>query len=158
MFLNWAIRFLKDEPDYIGEVLQCYHCLFGFTAKIDHEFVIDDHVGLVQDEPKSKEIIEFFKVVLKYLEMKMSQRSFRGVSNDARECLAQITEALAPAAWANLTLHKNADMISHYLHSPFGLSDMSPCHALPCQSLVDQGNTSDFGEFTWRSPVVAHLL
>ena len=142
--MNWAINFLKDQPDYIGEVLQCYHCLFGFTAKIDHEFVIDDHAGLTLDEPKSAEIIEFSKVVLKYLEMKMGQRSFRGVSNDAKECLAQITDAVASSVWSNSILNKNAEIITKYLHSPFGFSDMSPCHALSCQSLLDQDGT-DFG-------------
>jgi hypothetical protein len=138
VFLNWAINFLKDEPDYIGEVLQCYHCLFGFTSKIDHEFVIDDHVGLVQDEPRSEEIIEFSNVVLKYLGMKMSQRSFRGVSSDAKECLSQITDAVAPIVWSDSNLNKNAEIISKHLHSPFNFSDTSPCHALSCHSPVDQ--------------------
>ena len=39
---------------------------------------------------------------------------------------------------------KNAEIITKYLHSPFGFSDMSPCHALSCQSLLDQDGT-DFG-------------
>ncbi len=112
LFLKCTVDYLEAHPhdDYIGEILQCYHCLFGLNTKIDHEFAISDHLGETIEQPSQADATAVFEAVRSYLTGKMKQRSFRGISIDARECLSQIADMLGSSVWENSNLNNNTEI------------------------------------------------